>query len=411
MKIGLLITTYQRPEYLEKCLASVSDSDLSEVGAVLLMDDNSEDELTDKILRRYEKKYHWDCLSNYSNQGIAITLKHGCRHLIEEHGCDVIINLDGDALVKQNFIDKIISLYKKYPNDIITGFHSTTFNDNGSTRHRILENNEDHFVKESVGGINMCFSVNKHWRTLEMFLEGRNGNWDDNFCQRLSGTGYKIRCVKKSVIEHIGFLSSMNHKGRPDVANGFAPIVLPGVTLFGVCCPNALQLSSNNIDFHSTVMLDKFDSKAAYNKYILKNLCNHLTSSHVLVVQNDGYVTNWEAWDHSWLKYDYIGAPWLWYEDGMDVGNGGFSLRSRKLCNILSHDDKIIPVNDELIKNFEEDHNICRIYRKYLEDKYDIKFAPIQIAMRFSIEAFGASREQKIYRGQFGFHGKNVIWK
>ena len=32
---------------------------------------------------------------------------------------------------------------------------------------------------------------------------------------------------------------------------------------------------------------------------------------------------------------DYIGAQWFWHNDGMRVGNGGFSLRSRKLLTAL----------------------------------------------------------------------------
>jgi hypothetical protein len=43
-------------------------------------------------------------------------------------------------------------------------------------------------------------------------------------------------------------------------------------------------------------------------------------------------------------KYDYIGAPWVHHTTYYDlypykycIGNGGFSLRSKRLCEIASH--------------------------------------------------------------------------
>src|ERR1700687_3454326 len=41
------------------------------------------------------------------------------------------------------------------------------------------------------------------------------------------------------------------------------------------------------------------------------------------------------AWREEFLGCDYIGAQWFWHDDAMRVGNGGFSLRSRKLLLAL----------------------------------------------------------------------------
>ena len=84
------------------------------------------------------------------------------------------------------------------------------------------------------------------------------------------------------------------------------------------------------------------------------------------------------------------------------VGNGGFSLRSRKLVEITSKIDF-----DSLkfpIKN--EDVIICHyLYKEML--KNGIRFAPPEIASQFSME-----NEHHLY-GQdvntvFGFHGKHL---
>jgi hypothetical protein len=103
------------------------------------------------------------------------------------------------------------------------------------------------------------------------------------------------------------------------------------------------------------------------------------------------------------LQYDYIGAPW-WYNDECNVGNGGFSLRSKKLQTILQNDPIIFETDCE-------DHNICRTYGNYLKSK-GVKFAPEDVASTFSIEGdlHGkvSGREKyngDTWNGEFGFHG------
>ena len=85
-------------------------------------------------------------------------------------------------------------------------------------------------------------------------------------------------------------------------------------------------------------------------------------------------------------------APqWHWHDDGMRVGNGGFSLRSRRLLEALQ--DPRIALADA------EDETICRTFRPLLEREYGIRFADESLADRFSFEAaYPVGRP-------FGFHG------
>ena len=79
-----------------------------------------------------------------------------------------------------------------------------------------------------------------------------------------------------------------------------------------------------------------------YNYYVIYCLHNHVETSHCLLVQPDGFVLFPDKWDDEWLKYDYIGAPWPLVKDSYidpfgnqhQVGNGGFSLRSKKLLEV-----------------------------------------------------------------------------
>ncbi len=188
---------------------------------------------------------------------------------------------------------------------------------------------------------------------------------------------------------------------------------LYNVTLICIDCQNykgaadALKKSVERCDFASVkfltdidikingvevVKIDSIKSKEEYSEFIIKELHYFFETEYVLVCQHDGYVLNGECWDDEFLNYDYIGAPWL-YIDGKNVGNGGFSLRSKKLQNALAEDDFIMATDPE-------DQAIGRLYRDYLIKKYDIKFAPEEIADKFSFEL------KQPAQPTFGFHGK-----
>ncbi len=139
-----------------------------------------------------------------------------------------------------------------------------------------------------------------------------------------------------------------------------------------------------------TIVIPPLRSAKAYNEFVTWKLYNYITSSHILLIQHDGYVIDASAWTDEFLEYDYIGAPWT-YTDGRNVGNGGFSLRSTKLHDILATDPTI-----EI--GSPEDEIICRYYRGYLESKHGIRYAPESLAHRFSFEM------HRPLQRTFGFH-------
>lgn len=145
----------------------------------------------------------------------------------------------------------------------------------------------------------------------------------------------------------------------------------------------------------SDIPIPKITSPRDYSKFIVLELYKYIQTEFVLIVQLDGFVVNPKAWNPQFFDYDYIGAPWNWIPDEVSVGNGGFSLRSKKLldlCSTLDYNDSEPP---------EEDVFICRVKKNYLES-CGIKFCPKNIASTFSVE-------NNVYTGQFGFHGLNVL--
>ncbi|MBM4137602.1 MAG: hypothetical protein FJ241_12350 [Nitrospira sp.] len=143
-------------------------------------------------------------------------------------------------------------------------------------------------------------------------------------------------------------------------------------------------------------------TKEQYSIFVLKELNKYIKTDFVLLIQYDGFIVNPDSWSNEFQKYDYIGAKWWWYNDGMNVGNGGFSLRSKRLLQALSNDN--VPISIESLK-YGEDTFICRIYRRFLENKYGIKFAPESIADQFSHE-----RSDPV-GNPFGFHGLFNLWR
>lgn len=188
---------------------------------------------------------------------------------------------------------------------------------------------------------------------------------------------------------------------------------LPGVTVICVDCfmhgsavaaikktlqqiKPARTVFITNIDIKiedvDTVIIAPITSKRQYSVFIIKELYKYFDTPYVLVIQHDGYVLNGDAWNPEFLNYDIIGAPWL-YIDDRNLPNGGFSIRTKRLQEILGKDD-FIEVCDP------EDEVIGRLYRKYLEQKYDIRFPAEELADTFSFELRAPICKT------FGFHGK-----
>jgi len=137
--------------------------------------------------------------------------------------------------------------------------------------------------------------------------------------------------------------------------------------------------------------IKKLSSVADYCKFVIKELYKYIDTKYLILFQNDGWILNPDAWEDTFLNYDYIGAPWAWEKHS--CGNGGFTLRTKALMEECS---KII--TDEY---HPEDVIICVKYKSQLESK-GFKFAPKNIAERFSLEQNHEYNEP--WNGQFGFH-------
>ncbi len=193
---------------------------------------------------------------------------------------------------------------------------------------------------------------------------------------------------------------------------------------------DSLKISSYEIEFASIKFLTSKKPKInfpeieyieipeidinGYNKIMINDLHKYFSTSHCLIVQSDSFVVNPNEWTNEFLKYDYIGAPWTKIINPKKdlqidlkknrVGNGGFSLRSKKLAAAT----KDINLSDLNVPLITEDVVTCHYLYEDLIKK-GISFAPIELASKFSVEHVETNKEFGIGPGNvFGFHGKHL---
>ena len=148
------------------------------------------------------------------------------------------------------------------------------------------------------------------------------------------------------------------------------------------------------------VKIDLIDSLLGYSNFCLRELHTHVDTEYCLVFQDDGFVINPELWKAEFFDYDYIGAPWPpfepWPEAGRfdrRVGNGGFSLRSKRLLEFTK----------DLVADRNEDIVIASTKRDEIEAA-GLRIAPLELALDFSIETEFVSTQSM--SACFGFHHK-----
>ncbi len=140
------------------------------------------------------------------------------------------------------------------------------------------------------------------------------------------------------------------------------------------------------------VPIARLGSSQAYSAFVLEQLPQHIGTSHCLLAQWDGHVLDAQRWQPAFLDCDYIGASWPQFDDGRDVGNGGFSLRSKRLMELCG--------DPAFVASHPEDVAIGRVNRAWLEQQ-GMRFAAKPLADQFAAERSGDPRTC------FGYHG---VW-
>ncbi len=209
---------------------------------------------------------------------------------------------------------------------------------------------------------------------------------------------------------------------------------LSDITLVSVCGDakflvgiiKAARYCMKNIDFGKIKILSNVDikvpdieiikipalNKEQYCTFSLYELPKYVDTEYCLTFQGDGFVIDHNLWDKQFLEYDYIGAPWT-QEVLNNVGNGGFSLRSKKFLSsakTLEYNSKIqfqphIPAG-ELVTP-EDWFACCYSYKQMIN--MGVKFPSISLAYQFAVEHPSQYKSYDRFNintyNSFGFHG------
>lgn len=157
-----------------------------------------------------------------------------------------------------------------------------------------------------------------------------------------------------------------------------------------------------------------------YCDFCIKQIDSVVDTEFVLISQYDGMATRPQYWTDEFLEYDYVGSlshvefPPVrnsleasnFYNDFKDrhwfTAGGGLSLRSKKLLTILKNDDRIKTLNYKegcSTPFISEDIVITLLNKDYLEKEHGIKFAPLELGLKFCAEVVTG------YPNALGFHG------
>ena len=206
-------------------------------------------------------------------------------------------------------------------------------------------------------------------------------------------------------------------------------ISLKNITLISVACVRpeetlkAIKYSMRGIDFGKSILLTNHDiiddevqiikidnlDYEGYNRFIVYDLYKYIETEFALIVQDDGYVINPEMWQDDFLKYDYIGAPWGLPNDDFSfrdpfnnlirVGNGGFSLRSKKILSLSTE----LNLEWKSYFGYYNEDGFFTCHNRHHFEKEGCVFAPLDVAKYFSHEA---EIPETYGIEPFGFHGK-----
>lgn len=165
----------------------------------------------------------------------------------------------------------------------------------------------------------------------------------------------------------------------------------------------ALEYSMRHIEFgdvklvtdadliHDSIKIAKCNnifSLDEYSRLMIYDLKNYIDTEFALTVQHDGFAVNANMWRDEFLEYDYIGAPWpddFFYDDfgeSIRVGNGGFSLRSKRLMNIFSEKN----VEWKQYRGYWNEDGFISMHNLHFLRDNGIKFPTAELAYKFSRE-------------------------
>jgi hypothetical protein len=136
-------------------------------------------------------------VSTQKNSGVKYALHCVIDHVFSK-GYELIINLDSDAIVKPDFVERLVNVYNK-SGHIVSGFNNP--------KRKFTNLHGDYGIKNNANGINMCFDNKQYMQHILPSLCNAGKDWD----LTLSGKLKRFAITIPSCVQHIGKVSSLGH--------------------------------------------------------------------------------------------------------------------------------------------------------------------------------------------------------
>jgi glycosyltransferase involved in cell wall biosynthesis len=199
-EIGIVIMTWNRPRYVERCFASLARSRLNDT-VVAVVDDGSDDPDTLDLIREFDipgVPVARLMIGVHEHFLLHENLRLGWDYLIDRWHCRYLSNLDSDAVVVPEWLERLRNLYLKHrdgnPHLIASGF-------NGAVYHPARSVHEDHVVKPTLAGLNMFFDRAAY---DEFVRDALQPHWDGKVVDAMKKRSAEILVTRPSVVQHIG---------------------------------------------------------------------------------------------------------------------------------------------------------------------------------------------------------------
>ena len=195
---------------------------------------------------------------------------------------------------------------------------------------------------------------------------------------------------------------------------------------------NILFITNQHVeeDFEC-ILIPKLESVVDYNNIVL-DVNKYVKSEFAMIIQHDGHILNPDSWDNNFLNFDYIGAPWpkdkkwnaRWDKYPNDIsskikkniqfnriGNGGFSLRSKKFLEFSSQFEK------NFLKHGVPEDIFLNLVNYELSQDFNINYPTVETAIKFSYETplkgvnFSKLKKYQFFntKNHLGWHGNQFL--
>lgn len=208
------MTSYNRPECLQMCLASLAKSVFLEPTRLIITDDHSNDDQVKTILEDFQQKQinnlKVDARFRTENLGCDLSVIESINHGFEQTDDDYLIVQDSDAIFNPLWlfaINNTIELFKPY------GYFAASMWNNRKAIRSIGEVGQ-YDIRFGLNGFNLLI-----YRNVFQQLVHGNHNWDHEYCQICRDNGYPMVSSKMSFVKHMGLTGYHQKWAEEDTVN------------------------------------------------------------------------------------------------------------------------------------------------------------------------------------------------